>query len=82
MGPNWQDVTISSGATESAEIDIPFGSMVVPPGRMTKADGTKFKGNVRPTFRIEESGTNSKIVLDAPAPEALVFKVKTKDEDD
>lgn len=80
--PNWEEVRIPGGAKESDVIPIPTDRIAVPPGLMRKTNGSRFKGNERPRFFVEDSNGGSKIVLSEPAPEELVFRVKEESDDD
>lgn len=83
MPADWQEVRIAKGATESEVLPIPADAISVPPGQVRKADGSKFHGRDRPRFDVEEIDANSsRIVLDFPADEDVVFKVKREEEED
>jgi hypothetical protein len=78
MPADWQEVTIAAGQSESEEIAISYDEISIPPGKLTKADGSKFQGRDRPRYDVEQTDAGCKIVLQGPATEDLVFRVKSE----
>lgn len=76
----WQTITIPAGQSE-VEVDVPFDNISVPPGKVRKADGSKYSGHDRPRFDLDESGTKTKIVLHVPASEDVKFQYKNEEEE-
>jgi hypothetical protein len=76
----WMTVIIPATATESEPIQGSAEHVFIPPGRMERSDGTRFSGQDRPRFSVDETDEGLVIVLNEPAREDLHFAVRIEPE--